>query len=55
MYCVRTVQITLEKPTADFVARLEEKTGTPANEILTAIVNGHIGGCTCATYIQKPR
>ena len=42
MYGVRTIKITLEKPTQEFIESLEERTGTPANEICAAIINGHL-------------
>ena len=39
------VTIALEGHAAAFIAELMKQTGTPANEIVSAIVNGHrIGG-----------
>lgn len=35
--------VRLEPATQKFIEELSDKTGTPANEIVSAIVNGHMG------------
>lgn len=36
-------KVALEPETRRFIEALMERTGTPANEIVAAIVNGHMG------------
>jgi len=35
------VTVTLERHTAEFISTVSEQTGTPINELVSAIVNGY--------------
>jgi len=37
------ITIILEPHAADFIEKLSDRMGTPANEVAAAIINGHMG------------